>query len=181
MVRVSMVQGIDWEHIDKFLDVFSGIACIEVSEKNKLHMHAIVSVPFGAPDVRQTIKNIWPEAMGNKCLYVRPSKDVIQSMKYVVKDGNIHYTWITKEFIDDLLVTSKKKIDIKKEIKELEDAMILGTISFEEFQVKYILLKASVGPLYSQHIIAYFRGLAIQYGHVDIYNYVSNINDALQH
>lgn len=184
MIRVADVKELTKDKLNEYLRLFNGhnrpelnlpfIASTETSDSGKLHFH-IIHCDINKDSVTDRIKQVWPDAKGNKCIYVKKAHSLRQALKYVVKDGDFIYEGLSKEFVEDLFQVSHQKIDIIAEIVKLEEQIILGEIEFIDFIDKYVELKASIGPIYTQHLVAYFLGISLRTGHTNRRNYSMRI------
>lgn len=152
------------------------------------HIHGQVSVKIPpsvtkkseVDKVRQLLKDLYPTAQGNKCLYTRQVKLARQSAKYILKEGDYVYNGYSKEYVDTLYRCSTKKENLKLKVQKNEDNLISGKILFEEFAIRYIEIKVMHGQnLYNNHIQSYFNRYLLKSGqksYLDYYNehFVSN-------
>jgi hypothetical protein len=163
-IRLSSFDSLSIETTKRMLEPYKYI----VSEEGdgittKYHQHIILVYDTDTEGVRKLIKQTYPECQGNKCIYIKASKDKRQLAKYTLKEGLYCYKGFSKEYIEDAFKCSKPKTDLKKDMTENEDKFILGKIELLQFTKNYINLKVKHGqPLYMNHIEAYIRKMACQ-------------------
>lgn len=156
-IRLSSFDELD---IELTKNMFQPYAYI-ISEEGdgvttKYHQHILLVWDTDTETIRQLIKSVYPNCIGNKCLYIKPSRDKRQLAKYTLKEGKYFYKGFTKQFIDDTFKCAKAKTDLKKEVTTNEDDFILNRIDFPKFIERYIDIKVRHDqPLYINHIEAY--------------------------
>jgi len=148
----------------------------ETSSAGILHHHGLIAWETSPDKPRDylngLIKEIYPDAKGNSCIYIRQSLDKNQLLKYTLKEGLFKVHGFSAKYIADALVLSSKKEDMKGSFDRNVDAYLLGTINFKKFMTKHIDLKVShKQPLYTNHLLAYFRSVAMRKGDIKSEDY----------
>lgn len=176
--RIADVEDLTIEKTEQGFKHYSHyIISEETSRKGKLHQHLIVSIEgCSEASVTEQIKKIYPDAKGNKCLYVKKAKNYTQAIKYTVKEGDFKTKGFSAEYIKDMKTLSRGKEDMKFKFTKLEEQVLLKQITFQKFMKEYIQLKVLHSqPLYDNHIIAYFKRIGIQCQAVNIDDYVERL------
>jgi len=134
-----------------------------------IHQHLLLVGDHLTRDlIKAKIKEIYPKAHGNSSFYIQEAKKKLQLMKYTIKEGTFVYKGFTDAFIVDLQRCSLPKTNLKKEFTELEEKLAMGVIQLSEYIRKYIELKVQHDqPLYTSHLLALFRKLAVRH---DVYS-----------
>lgn len=165
-IRIAHVEGLD---LDKTLSGFQAyfskiIISEETSNKGVIHHHGLLANEGTNKDqITKYIRAIYPDAKGNKCMYIRPADNKKQLLKYTVKEGKYRQVGFTNTFIDAALSCSSSKEQMQKEFTNLLEEFQLDQIDFNTYIKKYILLKAKHDqPLYTNHLIAFFRGIMLK-------------------
>lgn len=131
----------------------------------RIHQHILLETEELRDDIAKHIRHLYPDAIGNKGIYIRPSRDKMQLAKYTLKEGNYLYKGFSEKFINEKFKCSKAKTDLKKDITALEDKLILREIHIEKFIKEFIELKVKYDqPLYVNHIRAYCLKMAVKSG-----------------
>lgn len=163
--------------LEKTYNLFNYSSKFIVSEEGdgdntRIHQHILLVTDETSDKIKERIREVYPTAKGNKCIYLKPSKDKRQLAKYTVKEGNYKYKGFTEEYILNTFKCSKAKTDLKKDIHKLEDDYVLGNIRSHEFLEKFIELKVKHDqPLYTNHIKAYMMKMMIRSGNATAHNY----------
>lgn len=176
--RISEVEDLTLEKTEEgFKDYTHYIISQEHSRKGKLHQHLVVSVEgCSEASVTETIKKIYPDAKGNKCLYVKKAVRYQQAVKYTLKEGDFKVKGFSQDYVADMRLLSRSKDDMKIKFTRLEEDILLSRITFLEFMKKYIQLKVQHSqPLYDNHIVAYFKRIGIQCGAIELGTYIDNL------
>jgi len=146
------------------------------SDSQGIHIHGMVSKDDDKVDssvIRSWIKEVFPDAIGNKCLSVTIVKDVKQCAKYTLKEGDYKYKGFDAEFIRTMLKTSNKKENLKKKIIDNEESLLSKEITFQQFKQNYIIIKVDHGQdLYNSRIKAYFNRFLIKSEQMSAEEYV---------
>lgn len=149
-----------FNHYDKFIVSEEGDGL-----NTRLHHHIILVTTESSDQIKDKIREVYPDAKGNKCIYCKPSRDKRQLAKYTVKEGNYKYKGFSDKFIEEAFLVSNPKTNLSTEINELEEQYILHKIESQEFLEKYILIKTKHNqPLYSNHIKSYMMKMMIKAG-----------------
>lgn len=163
-VRLSSFDSLSWQTT---IDMLGDTKYI-ISEEGdgisvKYHQHIIWCLEETTEQIRQRIKKVYPECVGNKCLYIRACRDKKQLAKYTLKEGKYAYNQFNHKYIEEMFKTSKPKTDLKKDVTDNEDEFIMGRITLEEFVENYLNLKAKHDqPIYMNHIESYVRKMMIK-------------------
>lgn len=145
-------------------------------DTTRLHHHVVLASDESSEDIKSKIRQVYPEAKGNKCIYVKPSRDKRQLAKYTLKEGNYIYKGFSEQFIKEHFRLAVAKTDLKKEITANEEIYILGIITTEQFVERYIDIKVKHDqPLYTNHIVAYVRKMMVRSGNLKSKNYAKDI------
>lgn len=163
-IRLSSFSGLGLETTKAMLLPYRYILSEEGDDiTTKYHQHIILVTDIGIEEIRKIIKKHYPEAIGNKCIYLKPVNEKAACAKYVLKEGSYSYNGFTEEYIETKFKTSRKKTDMKKDVVDNEDAYILGSIDAKEFIERYIVIKSEHDqPLYMNHIEAYVRKIMVR-------------------
>lgn len=176
--RIAAVKDLELTKTEEgFKDYNHYIISEEIARNGKLHQHLLLSADeISETSVTKRIKEIYPDASGNKCLYVKLAKNTKQAMKYTVKEGNFRTKGFSSAYVEDMQKLSRSKEDMQKKFTKLEEQVLLKQITFRNFMKEYILLKVLHSqPLYDNHITAYFKRIGIQSGSMDIDEYVEKL------
>ncbi len=131
-------------------------------------------------DIVKTIKFIYPDAKGNKCIYCRQSIDKAQLLKYTLKEGLFFQKGFSSEYISSALLLSTSKEGMKKSFSNNVDKYLLKAQSLLEFMSNHIQLKVKhKQPLYNNHLEAYFRSIAIRGGDLTSVDYAQTFYERL--
>lgn len=126
------------------------------------------------------IKRIYPDAKGNRCIYIRQSIDKKQLLKYTLKEGLFFQKGFTHNYISAALLLSTGKEGMKKAFEKNVERYLLGTIDLLTFMSNHIALKVKhQQPLYNNHLLAYFRSVAIRQGDISSVDYAQTFYDKL--
>lgn len=167
--------------LDKTFDIFGKSDKLIVSQEGdglntRIHHHILLVTNDSSDQIKTLIRQTYPEAKGNKCLYCKPSRDKSSLAKYTVKEGMYKYRGFSEKYIKDTFKCSVAKTDLKKDISKLEEQYILGEYDSEIFLQKYIELKVKHDqPLYTAHIKAYMMKMMIRSGNASAKSYGQNI------
>lgn len=124
--------------------------------ETKPHQHLLV-YDVQVDLLRDLIKKHY-KISGNKFLSVSVARKKNQILKYTVKEGNYIYKGFTDDFMKTLERLSHPKTNMVDEFHKLEDLLLLNTISKSEYLLRYLKLKIKYKqPIYTNHLIAYFR------------------------
>jgi len=172
--RISRVKNLN---IDTTKNIFSPfklyIISEETSKKDVYHQHFVVGdYEITELQITELIRKSYPDLKGNKCVYVKIARNPKQLMKYTLKEGKFITKGFSKSFIDDACKMSRSKEHMKDEFIALEERLILKKIGMRKFMEDYIRLKVMhAQPLYDNHLIAYFKRMAIQSGELNVEDY----------
>lgn len=145
-------------------------------DNTRIHHHIILVTEETSDQIKLRIREVYPTAKGNKCLYCKPSKDKTQLAKYTLKEGNYVYKGFTDKFIADTFKLSTNKTDRKKDLISLEEAYIMENLTSSQFLEQYILYKVKYDqPLYSNHIQAYMMKMMIRANKLSVQSYADSI------
>lgn len=123
--------------------------------------------------VREILKKTYPDATGNKCLYVRESLNKKQLLKYTLKEGLFLQKGFSERFVQAALKLSAVKGDIKTQFTANVDAYKLGQKTFLQFKVDHVNIKIEHNqPLYANHLKSYFMMIGMQKGDISVLEYV---------
>lgn len=181
-IRLSSFDKLSLETTQKLFDDYAYI----ISEEGdgittKYHQHIILVYDGTTEQVREMIKGTYSECVGNKCLYIKACKDKKQLAKYTLKEGKYVYKGFDPKFIEDTFKCSKQKTDLKKEITDNEDDLVLGRITELQFVERYVLIKVRHDqPLYTNHIRAYVLKMLIKADKMSSKSYAISILDSFQ-
>lgn len=161
----------------------------ETSKAGVLHHHGLVAfVPttdnIGTPHERivKIIKRVYPDAKGNKCIYVRQSINKTQLLKYTLKEGLYFTHGFTQDFVTSALLLSSSKEGMKKAFQTNLDRLLLDSQDFKTFMANHVDLKVKFNqPLYDNHLMAYFKGIAIRSGELTSIEYVERFDRKIFH
>lgn len=121
----------------------------------------------------KAIKDTYPDAKGNKCMYIRSAQDPKQLMKYTLKEGKFLYKGVPDVLINKMKVLSTRKTDLKSEVVTLEERFVLGELELDEFMVEYLNLKVKHSQnIYDNHLQAYFTRMALWAQKLKVSDYV---------
>ncbi len=166
-IRITL-DDVDLDKTYKLFDHYSKFIVSEEggTDATKLHHHILLESDDTADQIKERIRVVYPLAKGNKAIYTKPSRDKRQLAKYTVKEGNYKYKGFTEQFITETFKCSKAKTDLRKQVTDNEDELILHKIEFNKFVENYINIKVKHDqPLYSNHIKAYCLKVGIRSGH----------------
>jgi len=173
--RISCVEDLTVEKTEEGFESYPiYIISQETSSSGKLHQHLFVAAENLTTDIVTSIlKGIYPDAKGNKCLYVKKALKPKQLLKYTLKEGDYVSKGISDALLKDASILSKSKEKMKDKFTELEEQLILKHIRFPKFVEDYIRLKVVHGQnMYDNHLIAYFKRLALSVGEIQYDEYV---------
>lgn len=93
------------EFVDRYTS--SCISCIEVSEKGKEHIHAVITSDYCKSTIRKEFRKIvlLPKSAGNKAYSLKLIKDKEKAINYVCKEGK---KFILKGYVDNDIKTYQK-------------------------------------------------------------------------
>lgn len=174
--RIAKVKDLSLELTKIMLDKYDYYIVSEEGVKGgtpALHHHFVVIGDIDTKIITADIKRTYPDAVGNKFFSVSVAENPKQLIKYTLKEGKFLYKGFTKEFIEDAHKLSKKKEGMKEQFVKLEEQLMLKKINFKKFVEEYIKLKVQHSqPIYDNHLIAYFKRIALQIGelHYDSYS-----------
>lgn len=172
--------------LDKTCSLFDQYSKYIVSEEGdgfntRIHHHILLVTQENAEDIKKKIRDVYPTATGNKCIYCKPCRDKRKLKKYTLKEGNYKYKGFDSQKISDAFKTSVKKTDLKAEVVFNEDQLILGKITFQKFVEKYVDIKVTHDqPLYQNHIEAYVTKVGIRANVLSKSDYSRNIVNRVQ-
>lgn len=181
-MRLAMIEGLSLDRTMKALVDYKYIIVAEENTRSgKIHQHLLVSDKVHIDDIKKKLVDEYGPIKGNKQWAITNVKDKSpQIFKYIVKDGNFRYKGFSKTLMDAAVKCSSHKGDVKKEFADLEDAVKLGQISFDMFMERNIELRIKHDQnLYTQHIVAYFRKIAIKTGELKVSEYCRNLNEQI--
>lgn len=164
--RLAKVSGLSMDRTFKHLKScnYPRIVVSDEGSGKRHHQHILVACnELEAEDVRKELKKCYPDAVGNKYIYVQVAKDKNQLMKYTLKEGQYLVHGFSEELVYDMLKCSIKKTDMRSQFSTLAETYYLDQITFLEFMTQYIQLKADHDqPLYMSHLEAYFRAMSVR-------------------
>lgn len=161
--RISNVSDLAIDTTFKGFEPWSQrlIVSEETSSKGVLHHHGLVvfrDQEQAKDDISFIIKQIYPDAKGNKSIYIALAQKKNQLLKYTIKEGKYLQMGFSTEFMNAALKLSSSKEGMDKAFINLLDSLKLEQITFKQYIAAYIKLKVEHNqPLYSNHLIAYFR------------------------
>lgn len=163
-VRLSSFDSLGMEKTTDMLKDYRYILSEEGDGiTTKYHQHIIWVYEGTIEQLRQIIKKTYPECSGNKCLYIKPSRDKKQLAKYTLKEGKYTYKGFDEKYIQEMFKCSKPKTDLKKDIADNEDDYIMDRKDLNQFIESYLLIKATHDqPIYMNHIESYIRKIMIK-------------------
>lgn len=165
-----------FEYCDKYIVSEEGDGL-----NTRVHHHVLLVSNEDAESIKKRIKDVYPTAYGNKCLYCRPCRDKRSLKKYTLKEGNFKFKGFDSKKIEDSYKTSVKKTDLKAAVVSNEDSLILGKISFVQFVEKYVDIKVSHDqPLYGNHIEAYATKVGIRAKVLSKRDYAKNLVNRIE-
>lgn len=177
-LRIKHVQSLE---LQRTLIFFSDKSCKYVlvsMEEGKgtegTHIHGLISGESSttAQDVRNWIKELYPDAKGNKCLYVSLVKNVKQTTKYTLKEGKFLYKGFNQPFIRTMLACSNKKESIASKITQNEEDLLSNKIHYNQFVTNYLQIKVDHGQnIYNSHIKAYCTRFMLKSGTITYRQY----------
>ncbi len=137
----------------------------EEGSGDTLHQHIYMCGDLTRSQITEAIKVTYPTCKGNKNIYCQPAKKKKQLLKYTIKEKCFLSTGFSSTFIQDLLKLSRPKTDLKDSFVKLEEQLLLGKITFAKYVTQYLDLKVKHDQnLYTSHLIAFFRKMAIRSG-----------------
>lgn len=169
-LRIKHVQSLELQRTLTFFSDKCKYVLVSMEEgkgKEGTHIHGLISGEFEttAQVVRTWIKELYPDAKGNKCLYVSLVKNVKQTSKYTLKEGKFLYKGFNQPYIRTMLACSNKKESIAAKIAQNEENLLSGAIFFETFVINYLIIKVEHGQnIYDSHIMAYCNRLRLKSG-----------------
>lgn len=178
---------VDSLELRKTFAIFESFPKVVVSEEGdgmntRLHHHIILPTNKSSDEIKKLIRVAYPDAIGNKCIYVKPSRDKRSLMKYTLKEGNYLYKGFTDQFIKDSFKCSSSKTDLKKEIDLLEEKVILQKITMLQFIEAYIDLKVKYSQdLRDTNLKPYFKRIMIKSGYMTSKVYAQRLYDQVVH
>lgn len=180
-IRLSTFDGLDLETTRRMFAAFRYVISEEGDGiSTKYHQHIILDYSGTAQEIRQLVKQTYPNCSGNSHIYVKACNDKKQLMKYTLKEGKYCYQGFSKKFIEDSFKCSKQKTDLKKEINANEDNLILGKIDEYDFAETYLRIKVSHDqPIYLNHVRAYLLKQYLKSGHRKYKGLAHNLVDDL--
>jgi len=183
-LRVSKCSNLSLEttfnHFSKN-NSYSVVVVGEEGEGHEYHNHAFIrGQGITKEHLTLDLKNIYPDAKGNKFFSISIARDANQLLKYTLKEGSFLHRGLPQSLIDLAYKLSTPKTDLKKRIVDLEDALKMGRIEFVDFIEKYIQIKVDHGQsIYRQHIIAYCTRLGMSCGAVSTRSYACDIKNSI--
>lgn len=181
--RISKVENLDLDRTYAYFKKYTIVVVgEETSSKGIQHQHLFLgSETITIDQITQDIKTIYPDAIGNKCIYVKMCKDPQQLLKYTVKEKNFLYQGLSKTFVSDIQKLSSSKENLKKQFSNLESKVILDLINMDEFMEQHIQLKVDHEQnLYDSHLLAYFKRIAIKSKKMTAKEYSHTFRDRLE-
>lgn len=142
----------------------------------RYHQHIVWVIQKEIKEVREIVREFYPEIKGNKCLYIKEARDKKKSASYTVKEGKFVSNKFSPEYIKRVLKTSCKKEDMKKKFGRLDDKFILDEIDQYEYLSQRMILKAQHDQnIYINHERAYFNKMMVRKDPKKAYQLVSQI------
>lgn len=146
------------------------------------HIHGQVSISPSditlrtlKENIRNYIKELYPTAKGNKCLYVKEISNTKQSIKYVLKEGNFLYYGFTQKYIQQLYKLSTNKENLKDKIVTNEENLLLGKITYPQFCIEYIQIKIDHNQRINKtHLQGYFNLYKLKSGETSVRQFWEN-------
>lgn len=172
--RIACVDGLSLDNVFLGLkDEYPVLLVSSEGEEKKFHIHGVAAMPLldSGDDftgtVRLSIKKVFPTAKGNKCLYVKKSKDKKQLLKYTLKEGTFKYQGFSKILIDKLFQLSCNKENLNKKIQDNEEDLLMHTISYSRFVVRHLEIIVSHNQnIYCNHVKSYFNKMRLKSGDI---------------
>lgn len=180
-IRIAKVENLDMDNLFQRLPYNYVLLSQEGKDTDNYHIHGVVLVErhkerndeYLKTQLRQNIKDLYPSAIGNKCLTVKEARSKKQLMKYTLKEGNYVYKGFDKTLIDKLFKLSNVKENLKVKITDNEERLLLNEIDYETFLINHIDILVSHGQsLYNNHIKAYANRFLIKSGNMSPSVYV---------
>lgn len=168
--RLACCENLTLENTQEGLNSYSHyIISQEVSKSGKLHQHIIASkIAISEKSLTEDLKKIYPDAKGNKCIYVKKANNYKQAIKYTLKEGEYVSRGISTDYLDTAKQLSKSKENMQKEFTRLEEQVLLRQIPFPEFLKNYVELKLKYNQtFYLNHMRAYFIRVGLQCNYLD--------------
>lgn len=187
-IRISRVQELN---LDRTFDYFKRMTTVpgkgpdpryipsllfsEEGLNGTHHIHGVVAfdnsrIPEKPEEyLRNIIKEMYPDAKGNRCLYVKRSQEPKQLMKYTLKEGNYRYMGFRKSLINRMVLCSSKKENLKQKVRENEERLLSSEISYEKFVEEHLLIMVSHNQnIYINHVKSYFNKMQLKSGDISV-------------
>lgn len=175
--RISRVKNLS---LDSTFQHFSSkykyvVVSLEGEQKTE-HIHGVIANPSITTDeVRDYIRELYPDAKGNKCLYTKESMDKKQLLKYTLKEGQFLFSGFRKEFIENMVILSSVKENLNKKIQTNEEELLLGHITYKKFVTNHLeIIVQHNQNLYINHLKAYFFKMRLKSGDVSFVHFAEN-------
>lgn len=154
-----------------FMHEYDYVICAdEVSRSGVPHVHCFLARSgLSKTDIREFIREGYPDLSGNKNLTITPCKDYEQLIKYTLKEGKYATQGFTDDFIKKMYKLSFKADDFKYQKKLLMDKVILGDICYCEYVDEYIEIhKTHLKPFNFGQWKSHFAMVAYKLGEVEL-------------
>ncbi len=138
------------------------------------HQHILIAHPWKTnlketkEELREIISKGYPNIKGNKGLSIKVARNQKSLTSYVLKEGEYQSKGFTDSFIKAAIKLSYRTDTLKKEYKNLQDALSLDMITIYQYSSQMLELKATHDqPIYVNHHRAHIIGKAIKHGYLD--------------
>lgn len=182
-VRLSHIDGLN---LDQVFNHFSPmvqrlIVSMEGEEGSTTapHIHMLIKQNGMEKDqIKEELKKLYPTLSGNRQFMIKKADSPSQLLKYTVKEGEFKYKGFTSQFIATATFLSRPKTNMKDEFRKLQDKVRLKQITFSNYILEYIKLKVKHGQtMYTHHIAAHMRQVALEVGEYKYENYAEKIEE----
>lgn len=179
-VRIKHVKNLELDKTFNFFtkqDIYSVVLVAEEGEGYNLHQHLLLrGKSLCKNKIGLHIKEVYPDARGNKCFSISSARDVKQLLKYTLKEGEFLCKGIPNSVLEVAYKLSAPKTDLKKKLRDNEEDLILDKITLLQFTERYLQIKVDhTQPIYANHIQAYVTRLGMSTGKISINNYAQRI------
>lgn len=183
-VRIKHVSKLELDRTFNHMttkEIYSVVLVAEEGEGYNLHQHLLLrGTGLTKSMISDHIKELYPDCKGNKCFSISAARDTKQLLKYTLKEGEFLCKGIPEKVLSIAYKLSNPKTDLKKKLRDNEEALILGKISLETFTANYIQIKVDhTQPIYANHIQAYVTRMGMSTGKISINNYAQRIIDRI--
>lgn len=152
----------------------------EFTKKGDKHFHLFLADKILTIDgISTTIKDVYPLIKGNKHIMIKEARDVLQLLKYTVKESDVIYKGLSDRLVDLMKKMAYSKD--KKAFVKLEEKYLSTNMRLEEYARLYIELKVQNNQgIYDAHVQAQIKKIGMKKGDIKIRDYVSKMFEKME-